>query len=194
MVGGMLSQRTPVLPPDLDAWLSAGPPVVYVSLGSLAVAPPQQLARMAAAFTNDAFRTLWALKPDQAALLPASTRSSLRILEWAPQRAVLAHPNVKVFVSHCGINSVYESVHTGTPIVGIPMFGDHQDMALRLADAEFGLWVDKRRFTVEELRAAILRVLHDTAFGDAMANVQRAVAATGGVRRAADLIEAQAPA
>ncbi|HVZ22175.1 MAG TPA: glycosyltransferase [Vicinamibacterales bacterium] len=192
MVGSMVSPRTPPLPPDLDAWLSTGPPVVFVSLGSLAVAPARQLARMAAAFTNDAFRTLWSLKPDQAALLPASATSSLRMLDWAPQAAVLAHPNVKAFVSHCGANSVYESVHAGTPIVGIPMFGDQQDMALRVADAGIGVWLDKRTFTAEELRAAILRVLHDEAFGDAMASVQRAVAAAGGVRRAADLIEAQA--
>jgi MGT family glycosyltransferase len=192
MVGGMLSQRKPLLPPDLDTWLSAGPPVVFVSLGTLAVAPAHQLARMAAALTNDTFRTLWSLKSDQASLLQTSATSSLRILEWAPQQAVLAHPNVKVFVSHCGSNSVYESVHAGTPIVGIPMFGDHQDLALRVADAGIGVWLDKQKFTTEELRGAILRVLYDKAFGGAMANVQRAVAAAGGVGRAADLIEAQA--
>src|SRR5665213_596444 len=71
MVGGMLSQRKP-LPADLDAWLSAGPPVVFVSLGTLAIAPAHQLARMAAALTNDAFRVLWSLRPEQAVLLPPS--------------------------------------------------------------------------------------------------------------------------
>jgi MGT family glycosyltransferase len=192
MVGAMLSQQKPLLPPDLDAWISAGPPVVFVSLGTLVVAPAHQLARMAAAFTNDAFRTLWSLRPDQAALLPASTTSSLRILDWAPQQAVLAHPNVRVFVSHCGSNSVHESVHSGTPVVGIPMFGDQQDLALRVADAGIGVWLDKQRFTTEELRGAILRVLNAKAFRLAMVNVQGAVAAAGGVGRAADLIEAQA--
>jgi len=192
MVGGMLRQKTPALPQDLDAWLSLGAPVVFVSLGSLAVAPAQQLARMAAALTSSAFRTLWSLGPSQAALLAAPMPSSVRIVEWAPQPAVLAHPNVKVFVSHCGVNSVYESVDAGTPIVGIPMFGDHRDMALRVADAGIGVWLDKQKFSAQELREAILRVLHDEAFGNAMATVQRAARAAGGVRRAADLIEAQA--
>jgi MGT family glycosyltransferase len=192
LVGLMLRERMQPLSPELDTWLSAAAPVVFVCLGTLAVASAHQLARMAAALTNDAFRTLWSLKPDQAALLPASTTSSLRIVEWSPQQAVLAHPNVKVFVSHCGINSAHESVHAGTPIVGIPMFGDHQDMALRVADAGIGVWLDKQKFTTEELRDAIMMVLTNEAMGVAMANVQQALEVAGGVDRAADLIEAQA--
>jgi UDP:flavonoid glycosyltransferase YjiC (YdhE family) len=103
--------------------------------------------------------------------------------------AVLAHPKVAVFVSHCGINSVYESVRGGTPIVGVPMFADQRDMAVRVADAGIGLWLDKRRFTAEQLRAAVTRVLTDDSFRKALPRVQQALADAGGVRRAAELIE-----
>jgi UDP:flavonoid glycosyltransferase YjiC (YdhE family) len=72
------------------------------------------------------------------------------------------------------------------------MFGDHQDLALRVADAGIGVWLRKEKFTTDELRDAILRVLKDKAFVDAMAKVQRALAAAGGVAHAADLIEVQA--
>jgi UDP:flavonoid glycosyltransferase YjiC (YdhE family) len=54
------------------------------------------------------------------------------------------------------------------------------------------VWLRKEKFTTEDLREAILHVLNDPAFSPAMVNVQRAVAAAGGVARAADLIEAQA--
>jgi MGT family glycosyltransferase len=191
MVGAMLPERTAPLPPGLAEWLAAGPPVVYVNLGTIAIAPDAQLAKMAAAFTaGHTFRTLWILRPDQASRLPSPPPAALRVLDWGPApAAVLSHPNVKMFVSHCGINSVYESIHAGTPIVGIPMFADQRDMAVRVADAGIGVWLDKRRFTAAALHAAILRVLDDAAFVRAIPAAQQALADAGGASRAADLIE-----
>jgi UDP:flavonoid glycosyltransferase YjiC (YdhE family) len=195
MVGAMLPDDVPPLPAELAAWLSEGPSVVYVNLGTLAVAPRSQLEKMVAALTHERFRALWILEPDQASQLPAALAPGLRVLSWGPPPlAVLAHPNVAVFVSHCGINSVYESVRAGTPIVGVPMFADQRDMAVRVADAGIGLWLDKRRFTAEQLQAAVLRVLLDDSFRKALPHVQQALLDAGGVRRAADLIERAASA
>jgi len=196
MVGAMLPERTPALPPDLAEWLANGPPVVYVSLGTLAVAPDAQLLKMAEAFAGSStFRTLWILRPDQASRLPSPPPAGLRVLDWGPApTAVLSHPGVKVFVSHCGINSVYESIHAGTPIVGIPMFADQRDMAVRVADAGIGVWLNKQLFTATALHAAILRVLDDPSFARAIPQAQEALASAGGARRAADLIERAARA
>ena len=195
MVGAMLPDVIPPLPPELAAWLSDGPPVVYVNLGTLAVAPSLQLQKMAAALTHDRFRALWILASDQTVHLPAPLRPGVRVLEWGPPPlAVLAHPNVAAFVSHCGINSVYESVRAGTPIVGLPMFADQRDMAARVADAGIGLWLDKRRFTADQLRTAVLNVMTVDSFRQALPRVQQALADAGGVRRAADLIERAASA
>ena len=190
MVGAMLPQTIPPLPIEIGAWLSNGPPVVYVNMGTMAVLPPSQLAKMADALADNRFRALWILKRGSASSETSSIQNGLRVMEWGPPPlAVLAHPNVAVFVSHCGINSVHEAVKAGTPIVGIPMFADQRDMAVRVADARIGLWMDKRTFTSERLRAAILQVLSDDAFRRALPSVQQALEEAGGVRRAADLIE-----
>lgn len=195
MVGPMLPDVMPALPGDLSRWLDAGPPVVYVNLGTMAVASDAQLAAMLEALSSEAFRALWILKAPQAARLSPRPPASVRVLEWGPPPyAVLAHPKVRVFVSHCGINSVHESLAAGTPIVGIPMFADQRDMAVRVADAGAGLWLDKNRFGAADLRRAIDRVLADAAFARALPAVQQAFAAAGGVRRAADVIEQTAGA
>jgi len=33
---------------------------------------------------------------------------------------VLGHPNTRVFVSHCGVHSVYEAAFHGVPVVAVP--------------------------------------------------------------------------
>lgn len=45
------------------------------------------------------------------------------IENWIQSPAVLSHPNTKLFVSHCGANGLSEGVVTGTPILGLPLFG-----------------------------------------------------------------------
>ena len=32
----------------------------------------------------------------------------MQVATWVPQNDVLAHPNTKAFLSHCGVNSMYE--------------------------------------------------------------------------------------
>ncbi|KAI8539787.1 hypothetical protein RHMOL_Rhmol09G0210000 [Rhododendron molle] len=48
-----------------------------------------------------------------------------KVVPWAPQERVLAHGSLGVFVTHCGWNSVLESIVAGVPIIGRPLFGDH---------------------------------------------------------------------
>ncbi|XP_028223889.1 UDP-glucose:2-hydroxyflavanone C-glucosyltransferase-like [Glycine soja] len=46
------------------------------------------------------------------------------ITNWAPQLDILKHPSIGGFVSHCGWNSLTESVSCGVPIIGLPLFGE----------------------------------------------------------------------
>jgi MGT family glycosyltransferase len=190
MVGPMLSGSVPGLPKELDIWLSEGPPVVYVNLGTLVEATPDQMKKMVEALDSPRFRSLWILSANQSTHLPNTNPAGMRLLQWGPQPlAVLSHPNVKAFISHCGINSAYESMVAGTPIVGIPMFADQRDMAVRIQDAGAGLWLDKTRFTAASLRRAIERVLEDPSFNRSIPAIQEAIRKSGGVQRAASLIE-----
>lgn len=56
------------------------------------------------------------------------------ITDWAPQLEILKHPSIGGFVSHCGWNSVMESVSCGVPIVGLPIFADQMMNATMLVE------------------------------------------------------------
>lgn len=40
---------------------------------------------------------------------------------WAPQAKILTHLSIGGFVSHCGWNSISESINSGIPIIAMPM-------------------------------------------------------------------------
>jgi UDP:flavonoid glycosyltransferase YjiC (YdhE family) len=81
---------------------------------------------------------LWAIREGSAteSLPPAFRSGNLApetglVVAWAPQRRVLEHSSVGVFVSHCGWNSLLESVWSGIPVVGCP----------RIAEQNLNLWL-----------------------------------------------------
>jgi UDP:flavonoid glycosyltransferase YjiC (YdhE family) len=39
-------------------------------------------------------------------------------------QAILSHPKVIVFMTHCGMHGVMEAIYHGVPMVGMPVFID----------------------------------------------------------------------
>jgi MGT family glycosyltransferase len=189
LVGPMLDDDEPGLEGDLDAWLAEGPPVVFVNLGTLAAPGARLVTVLARGLADATFRTLWVLR-GEAADIARHTSPSLRIEPWvSSQLAILRHPNTRAFVSHCGVNSVHEAIFCGIPIVGIPLFADQQDMALRALDAGVALLLPKQALQADALRAAVRSVADEPVFRRPMRRLQAALQAAGGVERAADLLE-----
>nr|CAD2171481.1 unnamed protein product [Meloidogyne enterolobii] len=53
-----------------------------------------------------------------------------------PQKQILSKTNTKVFISHCGINSVNESMYAGVPLICIPVDGDQMNNASTVEQKE----------------------------------------------------------
>ncbi|KAJ9698647.1 hypothetical protein PVL29_007623 [Vitis rotundifolia] len=88
------------------------------------------------------------------------------ICGWAPHVKVLAHEAIAGFVSHCGWNSILESVWNSVPIVIWPLYAEQKLNTFEMVK-ELGLAVEMRldsRFDgdvvmAEEIDGAIRRVM-----------------------------------
>lgn len=51
--------------------------------------------------------------------IPANKPENVHMLKWLPQSDLLAQPQVRFFISHCGSGGVFEAKYHGVPILGM---------------------------------------------------------------------------
>ncbi|XP_072979516.1 anthocyanidin 3-O-glucosyltransferase 7-like [Typha angustifolia] len=167
----LLPQPSPNSQPILDpenclSWLDRHGPstVAYVSFGTVTTPPPHELTSLANGLEASGSPFLWSLRGKARELLPQGfldrTRGRGLVVGWAPQMEVLRHVAVGAFVSHCGWNSVVESITGAVPMVCRPFFGDQHMNARAVSEIwRIGLVVDGGALSEEGMVAALNLVL-----------------------------------
>nr|UYE91525.1 putative glycosyltransferase [Anoectochilus roxburghii] len=132
-------------------WLDGRRPasVVYVSFGSLAMLSKEQIVQLAWGLEKSGFDFLWVVRPDlaggESAVLPPEfiekTKERGMIVSWCAQQEILMHPAVGVFLTHCGWNSMIESLSSGVPVICKP-FASEQTTNCKYACSEWGVGVE----------------------------------------------------
>lgn len=115
--------------------------VLYIAFGSIASLEENAFAELAHGLEASGEKFLWVIRPDTykskasvEEILPEGflerTHNQGLVISWAPQLAVLGHSSVGAFLTHCGWNSVLESLSNGVPLLGFPQMAE-QKMNLR---------------------------------------------------------------
>ncbi|XP_034488819.1 UDP-glucuronosyltransferase 2A2 [Drosophila innubila] len=169
-VGGLhLKQRDPQpLPAKIAKFVEdAKDGVIYFSMGSnikssdLPAATRQVLLQ---AFGSLKQRVLWKFEQEQLEDQP----ENVLISKWFPQPDVLAHPNVKLFITHGGLLSTIESIYFGKPVLGLPVFYDQHLNVERAKQAGYGLVLDLRILNATALHDQILELLNNDSYSQAV--------------------------
>lgn len=86
---------------------------------------------------------------------------NVMISKWIPQRDILAHPNIKLFITHGGLLSTSEAIYEGVSLLAIPIFGD-QKLNMKSAEAKgFGKVLNFDEISEENLFNKIQNSLND---------------------------------
>lgn len=142
----------------LDARAAEGRPVLYVSFGTQAELPTALVEEIAAALENSGANFLWVqLRKESSGFADMAGGRGLVAREWVPQAEVLAHAAVTGFLSHCGWNSVLESICAGVPILAWPLTAD-QPLNAKLVVEELRIGLRVR--TVDGTREGLVKREH----------------------------------
>ncbi|XP_017775529.1 PREDICTED: UDP-glucuronosyltransferase 2B10-like isoform X2 [Nicrophorus vespilloides] len=161
-IGPFIQMKPPKdLPKDLKLFLDeAKEGVIYFSLGSNVKSkyiPEETREVIMKSFAKLPYKILWKFESEN---LPGKP-DNVKIVKWTPQRDVLSHKNIKLFISQCGLQSLEESLYNYVPILGLPFFGDQTGNAFKLESNGLGLFLDYNELTVEKFTFSINEIINN---------------------------------
>ncbi|CAN8258499.1 unnamed protein product [Cochlearia groenlandica] len=151
---------------EILRWLDEQPSrsVLFLCFGSMGGFDEKQTREIAVALERTGHRFLWSLRrASPAGIMKASPSEDFtnleevlpqgflertadigKIISWAPQVAILNNPAIGGFVTHCGWNSILESMWFGVPTAAWPVYAEQQFNAFQMVD-ELGLAAEIRK-------------------------------------------------
>lgn len=166
-VGGFqISYKPQTLPKDiLDFINSSSEDVIYFSMGSNVKSKdfsPEKLQMLNEVFASLPYKIMWKFENPT---LPGKPKNVF-IRSWFPQPDVLAHPRVRLFISHGGLLSTSESIYHGKPMLGLPVFYDQQMNIGKGIQAGFALGIDFHTLPREEFKSKILEMMNNPKYSE----------------------------
>lgn len=169
-VGHLITLQPQLLSQDYQEFMdSANNGAVIVSFGSiLKNLPRDSMHKFIKSFqqTNYKFVIRYSTKDFE-------NSDKILFVDWLPQYDLLRHKNTRLLITHCGTHSIQEALFAGIPMIGIPVMLNQPHNAAMITRKGFGLRLEIRSFTVQDLTSAITKVIENPEF---KAQVQKASA------------------
>ncbi|KAG9447681.1 hypothetical protein H6P81_013809 [Aristolochia fimbriata] len=141
-------------------WLDLHPPssVLYIAFGSIETISASEMMEFAHGLEMSGRPFIWVVKPPlgneeteqfrRNEWLPEGfedriqkRKQGILVKNWGPQLAILSHKSTGAFLSHCGWNSILESLANGVPIISWPLGGE-QNFNSKLLQEELKVSVE----------------------------------------------------
>ncbi|XP_001947708.2 UDP-glucuronosyltransferase 2B7 [Acyrthosiphon pisum] len=159
-VGGIHLKPPKTIPKDILDFIENSPQgVIFFTFGStikVSSLPENIEQSFKEALANVPQRVLWKYEGEM-----KDKPKNVMTRKWFPQREILLHPKVKLFISHGGMSGVYETVDGGVPVLGIPVFYDQPRNIEHLVHNGMAISMDLLSMTKEKLSNAISELIND---------------------------------
>lgn len=186
LIGQRSGKQPGIQPEKCIEWLDSHPDgsVLYVSFGSQNTISETQMMELAKGLEESGKPFIWVIRPPigfdlkgdfKPEWLPSGFedrigKQGLVVHNWAPQLEILCHRSTGAFLSHCGWNSVMESLSQGVPMIGWPLAAEQGYNAKMLVE-EMGVCVVltrgvHSRLEKEEVKKVIDLVLDKNVDGE----------------------------
>ncbi|KZC14156.1 UDP-glucuronosyltransferase 1-7C [Dufourea novaeangliae] len=164
-VGGLhIPRKTNPLPQDIAKFLDdAHEGVLYFNLGSvvkMSTVPEDKLTILLNMFASIPRKVIWKWETDDLPHKP----SNLLVKKWLPQFDIMNHPNVKCYFGHGGLLGLSEGVHTGIPMILMPLFGDQYQNAMAARARGVAIVLKYSELNERDLRHAVDEIFNNTRY------------------------------
>ncbi len=168
-------------PPELEAFLAAGPPPAFAGLGSMT---PENAARLSGVIAE-------AARQAGTRVVIQAGRAGLTQHEDPPGQSILIgdvphdwlFPRMAALVHHAGAGTTAAGLRAGVPAIGVPMIGDQPFWAARLAALGTGPRpVPLRRLTASALAAGLRDATGGSSYLDRARKLAARIAGEDGAR------------
>ncbi|KAM7361144.1 UDP-glucosyltransferase 2-like isoform 2-T2 [Cochliomyia hominivorax] len=162
-VGGFhLQNRTRNISTDILEFIKSSPQdVIYFSMGSNIKSEhfPKEIRQMLLeTFSSLPYKILWKFENPS---LMEERPINVFISKWFSQTDILAHPRVKLFISHGGLLSLIEAIYHSKPVLGIPVFYDQFVNTRKALSQGFGLVINYQDLNATNLKECIQELMEN---------------------------------
>ena len=160
-IGGLTTGPAQPLVSDIKEYLdSAVDGAILMTFGSSSYnMADRHLGEFLSAFRRIKIPILW-----KYIMVPKGLSSNVMVKDWLAQSDILGHPNIKLFITHCGSGGQFEALYHGVPTLGFPTFADQFYNCRRATVHGIGLCLDLTTFTADDLVSAVHEILTNTSF------------------------------
>ncbi|KAJ4704933.1 Glycosyltransferase [Melia azedarach] len=170
---------------ECTQWLDNKPrgSVLYASFGSYAHCSKNDIMEIATGLLLSEVSFIWVLRPDIVSsdehnFLPVGFKENIKdrglIVTWCSQIDVISHPAIGGFLTHCGWNSILESIWCSLPLLCFPLLTDQlTNRKLAVDDWRIGINLcDKKSITKEEVSDKVNGLMSGKPGDEARKNVK----------------------
>ncbi|KAJ3686215.1 hypothetical protein LUZ61_015379 [Rhynchospora tenuis] len=169
---------------NIFEWLDLHPgaSVLYISFGSQDSIQKSQMMELALGLEASGRPFIWVIRPPlgynakdefKDEWLPDGFEKRMKeenrgffVHGWAPQIAILSHKSIGAFLSHCGWNSVLESLNSGVPIIGWPLQAEQPFNVTLLVDLGVCVEVARGKLETSEVKKGKVADTIEVVMGD----------------------------
>lgn len=131
---------------------------------------PEKIQLFFRVFSRLKQNIVWKFESDE---VPVEKPSNVLMIKWLPQVDLLAHSNIRLFISHCGLGGVNEARYYGVPVLGLPVYGDQLSNARMIEIEKWSKTLNIDTMTEDKLNEYIADLLSNHSYTDSAKKVSQ---------------------
>jgi UDP:flavonoid glycosyltransferase YjiC (YdhE family) len=176
------------LPPNLEKFLSEGPPPVVFTLGSAAVLAAGEFYEVSAqAAIKLGIRAVLLIGADPRNQLKTPLPESICVAEYAPYSELFSR--AAMVVHQGGVGTTAQCLRAGKPMLVMPFSHDQPDNARRMLRLKVARVIQRGKYTPSRVARKLKKMLAEPLLAMRAASVAQQLAKEDGVRAACDALE-----